>query len=124
MHSKKASGLFSLGTITMDAEIKAKWLAALRSGEYQQAQGCLRIDDTFCCLGVLCDVAGSDNAAAGGKWTPDGCYRYNGEAEETVPPDGLLWRAGLPHSEVMTLFGMNDSGFSFAEIADYIEEHL
>jgi hypothetical protein len=47
----------------MNPEIKARWVAALRSGEYKQGKGNLRIsdhrlsDDVFCCLGVLCDLA-------------------------------------------------------------------
>lgn len=41
----------------MNAEIKAQWVAALRSGEYQQAEGALNKGGKFCCLGVLCDLA-------------------------------------------------------------------
>ena len=45
----------------MDAEIKAQWVAALRSGDYRQAKGNLRVDTStgvgYCCLGVLCDLA-------------------------------------------------------------------
>lgn len=47
----------------MDSERKAEWVAALRSGEYQQARGALaRKDDEngtvrYCCLGVACDLA-------------------------------------------------------------------
>jgi hypothetical protein len=41
--------------------VKALWLDALRSGEYQQAQRTLQVrkedGSAFCCLGVLCDVA-------------------------------------------------------------------
>lgn len=42
-------------------EIKAKWLAALRSGEYKQTQGTLHYrdrqgNDSYCCLGVLCEI--------------------------------------------------------------------
>ena len=40
----------------MNPEIKAKWVAALRSGEYKQAKGQLRIGNSFCCLGVLCNL--------------------------------------------------------------------
>ena len=42
----------------MNPEWKAKWLTALRSGEYKQCQGRLRHTDfngehSYCCLGVL-----------------------------------------------------------------------
>ena len=35
---------------------RAKWLAALRSGDYSQAKQKLHCSDGFCCLGVLADV--------------------------------------------------------------------
>lgn len=45
----------------MKPEIKAQWLAALRSGQYTQATGVLHETgprgDSYCCLGVLCDLA-------------------------------------------------------------------
>lgn len=40
----------------MKKEIKEKWLEALRSGEYKQAHARLKTGQTFCCLGVLCDL--------------------------------------------------------------------
>lgn len=39
----------------MNKEVKAKWVAALRSGEYKQGKGRLKnINNEYCCLGVLC----------------------------------------------------------------------
>ena len=48
-------------------EIKAQWVAALRSGEYQQTTEALsQVDDDgnwgYCCLGVLCELANLDGA--------------------------------------------------------------
>jgi hypothetical protein len=49
----------------MNPEIKAQWVAALRSGKYQQTRGALKRNAPeegdgapagFCCLGVLCDL--------------------------------------------------------------------
>lgn len=37
---------------------RAAWVAALRSGDYAQARGALRVDDGYCCLGVAEDVRG------------------------------------------------------------------
>lgn len=34
----------------------AKWVAALRSGEYEQASGSLETFKGFCCLGVACKL--------------------------------------------------------------------
>lgn len=41
----------------MNPEVKAKWLEALRSGEYKQGREYLRRGNYYCCLGVLCDIA-------------------------------------------------------------------
>jgi len=41
----------------MKPEIKAAWVAALRSGEYEQGDGNLQKEGKFCCLGVLCEIA-------------------------------------------------------------------
>lgn len=40
-------------TIRMPKESLAKWLAALRSGEYKQGKGSLKSHEGYCCLGVL-----------------------------------------------------------------------
>ena len=49
----------------MDPTIKARWVAALRSGDYNQGHGRLHTKEngisSFCCLGVLCDLANKEN---------------------------------------------------------------
>jgi hypothetical protein len=45
-------------------DVKAEWIAALESGDYEQGQGALALvtDEgkrTYCCLGVLCEVLAS-----------------------------------------------------------------
>lgn len=47
----------------MKAELKAKWVAALRSGDYRQVNGSLKEELEagtgefgYCCLGVLCEL--------------------------------------------------------------------
>lgn len=43
----------------MTPELKAQWVAALRSEKYKQGIGLLRNrHDEYCCLGVLCELAG------------------------------------------------------------------
>lgn len=37
-------------------ELKENWLSALKSGKYIQGAGQLRKGNSFCCLGVLCDI--------------------------------------------------------------------
>lgn len=54
----------------MNADVKTKWLAALRSGEYQQIDGSLHKDQQgFCCLGVLCDLYHKETGR--GAWETD-----------------------------------------------------
>jgi hypothetical protein len=39
-------------------EVKAEWLKELRSGNYAQGSGYLRLSNgEFCCLGILCEIA-------------------------------------------------------------------
>jgi hypothetical protein len=41
----------------MRLDIAKKWVEALRSGKYKRATHRLRAnEDSFCCLGVLCDL--------------------------------------------------------------------
>lgn len=103
----------------MNAELKTKWLEALRSGKYKQGRGRLRQGDEFCCLGVLCDISGL------GEWI--GEVETKGYSFKEDIRYGTLPRHMVPELSCKTsnsLTGMNDSGKSFAEIADYIEENL
>lgn len=61
----------------MNEEIKQEWVRRLRSGEYAQGQRYLRINDKYCCLGVLCDMAteaGVVNGAPGSPLVNTVCY--------------------------------------------------
>lgn len=58
----------------MNPDVKAKWIAALRSGNYKQAKHRLRIEHTdgsasYCCLGVLCELYRQETGE--GKWLDD-----------------------------------------------------
>jgi hypothetical protein len=146
----------------VNADVKAKWLAALRSGEYKQTQGVLAHTffsegengevTGYCCLGVLCDLAVKDGVIPppvkdyGGDWKygafdrvlyDEGDYKEYDTSETGLPMTVREW-AGLDVSDEdpkwtdptpdepsnYTLAGANDSGKTFAEIADIIEEHL
>jgi hypothetical protein len=107
------------GGSVMDAELKAKWIEALRSGKYKQCRSSLRQNDGFCCLGVLADANGEQWSTE--KWLMPGQYRV-------VRGGGCLFygvQQGLLTEEQMdALADMNDEGKSFSEIADYIEQNL
>lgn len=105
-------------TSKMNPELKAKWVEALRSGKYKQAQGKLRTHegDAHCCLGVLCEVMGLEPRGPG-YFMPDKALRTVG-LNKSVP--GLGSR-GVTQAYLIT---MNDSGAPFSEIADWIEANL
>ena len=94
----------------MDQQIKAKWVAALRSGEYEQGVQLLRQGDQFCCLGVLCDLhrkahqeEGEDDTV--NSWFPTRnpemdnapcfSYRYGNTTASTELPGAVLDWCGL-----------------------------
>jgi hypothetical protein len=112
----------------MDANLKTKWVEALRSGKYEQGKRALCHEGKFCCLGVLADVSGL------GKWitrAPDErLFEFvPDDLGATTLPDGFLQQAELSPADQGELWRLNDgvSGrreHSFTEIADYIEANL
>jgi hypothetical protein len=105
----------------MDAQLKAKWVEALRSGEYQQGLRALRKGNSFCCLGVLCDVMGAE----WDKGEDDLNATLNGEKQDYYLAPEALAVVGMTDKEQEVLYGMNDNeGKTFPQIADYIEENL
>ena len=106
----------------MDQELKAKWVTALRSGEYKQTKYKLhrKGSNNFCCLGVLCKVFGLE-------LTEDG--------EDVVSgPVGASYEACIyplfssdkvvADEQITPLIRLNDEGEPFSAIADYIEKNL
>jgi hypothetical protein len=115
----------------MNAEVKKAWVAALRSGEYKPGQAWLRnsqseMPDRYCCLGVLCDLharsAESHKTLGWAFFDYSNAWKYGGDA--ALPSDAVKRWAMLETFDAHKLARMNDSGKSFAEIADYIEEKL
>lgn len=122
----------------MDARIKKLWVAALRSGNYKQGRGKLRMDSSFCCLGVLCDLHAKETGK--GSWkemdASEGVYEYCAETHipgMCIPPSSVYAWAGLvgpSHQRVFIdgkpreLENHNDAGKTFEEIAKAIEEQL
>lgn len=115
----------------MDPEWKAEWLVALRSGEYRQAIGQLRLNDSFCCLGVLCDLSAGNGV---GRWWRNGSGGLvfyaddNHHPEIAHLPESFAERVGLRDTAFFSaqshLITMNDGGLTFVEIANWIEENL
>lgn len=135
----------------MKPEIKALWIDALRSGDYKQCRNQLRQGDTFCCLGVLTELAVQAGAVKAGEVDEDEMYVYpytvkelGDEAYEQVEffdlhrgvmewsgmtsPTGNL-PSPIPFGEVgnysRSLVQLNDhAGYNFNQIADVIEEQF
>ena len=125
--------------MTTTEQRRAQWIAALRSGEYEQGKERLRDslgeDDQYCCMGVLVDLfdEGGWQCSADGDYYPTGedgdpdreafpslmmCDKVGLIRELSASPDGHI-RPG-----VMQLASLNDHlGYTFEQIADDLEQH-
>ncbi len=123
----------------MNPEIKAQWVAALRSGKYAKGIGALRDEGKFCCLGVLCELAVAAGVAMKSERLGSVYYSApNGDyPERCFLPEPVAQWAGLdslsprirvshdPLSAPRTLSTINDSTYAtFEDIASMIEEQL
>jgi hypothetical protein len=126
-------------TTKMNPEVKAKWLAALRSNEYEQGTGALCQDGRMCCLGVLSDIHAKETGE--GKWIqgysegrPALYTVAGGGEEEGILLDDVSDWAGLPSNNPVigydadgrsaSVAELNDKGRTFAQLADIIEAQL
>lgn len=121
----------------MKAEIKKKWVEALRSGKYAQTRGVLTrkkagfgYEPGHCCLGVLCEVM-TDCVTKVGENEDTYCslYHYKGNDELDTMETGLtltlLSDIEIPPENQRLLIDLNDTQKkSFSEIADWIEGNL
>lgn len=123
----------------MNRESVAKWVAALRSGEYLQGRGMLANGGKYCCLGVACDLAVKDGVpvnvderACCGELRPCGNTTVYFDDEGTYLPTSVMMWLGTNErnpsaryaDKEYTLSRLNDDGaFSFLDIADIIERN-
>lgn len=80
-------------------EAVKKWVEALRSGNYKQGKGALRVtqgrelspsEDRFCCLGVACDLAEREGVMLDVNFTTRGDqYEHDGEWDVSYDGDHL-----------------------------------
>ena len=119
----------------LDPEFKAKWVTALRSGEYKQGRGLLYTGEAYCCLGVAGRICGipveklKEKHYLTPEWFRDDSLK---NVPEILQHDALnLNRESCVHY----LGYMNDGDkhhiynpigrqYSFNEIADWIDENL
>ena len=121
----------------MNKEIKDKWLAALRSGEYKQCRGRLKKGNknkSFCCLGVLTDLAiksgevslNWDNNLVIDLSSYINMSSLNEETIEWSGANGLGDTGGFrgKNNDYIVLAAKNDRGASFKQIANIIEKNI
>lgn len=102
-------------------ENQKKWIAALRSGDYEQTAEALQDENGYCCLGVGCKVASRNGIEVGSIWGvgtledyPEvldwlGLYDYEGDAK---------------NCQFKSLAELNDlRSYTFEMIADHLEAH-
>lgn len=107
----------------MKKVLKKKWIEALRSGDYEQGKFLLRSPEgAYCCLGVLCNVAGFKPRHRRCEDTNNYSIRY--DDRDDILTDKLLIRVGLTMEQQDVLTALNDDGHSFTEIAEYIEKEI
>lgn len=121
----------------LNPEVKAKWLAALRSDEYPQGRGALHRQypddtETFCCLGVLCEIGVKDEVFERLSVSRDNRlhklaqYSFAGSLRisSIMPESDIREWAGLDVRACDDLAEANDEGRSFHDIANFIETNL
>ena len=127
----------------MKKEVAKKWVKALRSGKYNQGDGCLKQTNIkknktyHCCLGVLCELYNEQMSKSKKRKLTDkvdkhGLHSFDKDVE--VLPDSVRRWAGLigktasfkdaveSDNYYTSLASMNDLCCSFKEIANTIEK--
>jgi hypothetical protein len=106
----------------MKKQLRDEWVKALRSGKYEQTTETLEADGAYCCLGVLCIVAG--------LWIPEDENDLDDDSGSYPELRALRDRCGLGDGHAATslqtiLIKMNDAELlCFDEIADWIEANV
>lgn len=120
----------------MKEAIKEDLIEALRSGDHFQCEGALEnANGEQCCLGVLCDIMDVPRHVVTypgsrlvsiyyGRDEPDFDEIVGNRWADTALPREIMEEAGLSDTEMGVLMSLNDDGYSFWAIADYVEAVL
>lgn len=100
----------------MRKEILEEFKNQLISGNYTQAQNFLRYGDSYCALGVLCNVY--QKYTEKGSWEgpfkikgykkPAYCFLTEGEYSIELPSPAIMEWAGTTKNFLMAIYRMND----------------
>jgi hypothetical protein len=122
----------------MNKEIKQRWCKALKAGNYIQTSGTYLADNSgYDALGLLCDlyILDTDN----NFWLYNMItHRYELDGQDNVLPLAVADWAGIPQTPLIDRFvvpviwegkmtniaKLNDSGMTFKQLADIIEQKL
>lgn len=111
----------------LEKEFGQRWLAALRSGKYEQGEGYLQnADGQYCCLGVACRMDHPEEDllhkflidSNGGRSSKSYISK---KLEDSMPE---LLRGNDSNEFARLVSKMNDEGQSFHQIADWIESNV
>ena len=89
------------------------WIEALRSGNYKQAQSALRRDDTYCCLGVACDLSVNEEID----------WQYNQDRNEYRFMDAAILLPGVI-TDKLNLHGVGGQFDITDEWYDSLPDHI
>jgi hypothetical protein len=106
-----------------------EWVAALRSGKYKQGRRYLRsCNDTYCCLGVLCEIEGVQwelskrgNAYYIKDSLSESLHLYFGDSGVSIEGDISPCAVHDGVNVYNFLAYMNDLGLPFHDIATILE---
>jgi len=107
-----------------------KWADALESGNYKQGRWWLRPNlvegdengpDTFCCLGVACDLYAKNTKK--GKWDGEKFRTNKYDENDANPPEPVTEYFGISIETAEKLVDMNDEKHNtFKTIAKFIRK--
>ena len=115
----------------LEKNFKKRWVAALRSGKYEQAQGELFDGEGYCCLGVMCALRGATKKEMQGHPFPNDLHNFakvfnldDATANYFDTNGGEAWQ--VPYrGEMVELADLNDGQrLSFNKIALIIERSV
>ena len=114
--------------IKMDRVFAKKWVKALRSGKYKQAHDVLFNGEGYCCLGVACIVAGKKfvHKVEANDYVVERTKEYAHLPSSVKKLMKIKYVTGEftdKDGGLGSLTDMNDSGKTFEEIADFIENN-
>lgn len=103
----------------MNERIKQLWLDKLKTAKQTTGRLCNTITNEYCCLGVLTQCYLDEHNLS---WGHTETNSYGIYEEYGVLPQCVRTWAELDTDNPVNLAVLNDEGYTFAQIAEYIEQ--